>query len=107
MVNLASLHAPPLLPIAYCPSSCQIRTPPTARGASVLAIEGLVCRYGKVEAVRELTMEAREGELVTLIGANGAGKTSALSTISSSVTEAVRPSTVLGRDMSRAGLPRV
>ena len=48
----------------------------------MLRIEGLVCRYGKVEAVRDLTMEAREGELVTLIGANGAGKTTALKAIS-------------------------
>ena len=45
---------------------------------AVLKVEGLICRYGKVAAVRELTIEAREGELVTLIGANGAGKTTSL-----------------------------
>jgi branched-chain amino acid transport system ATP-binding protein len=47
----------------------------------VLSIEGLVCRYGKVEAVRGLTMDARQGELVTLIGANGAGKSTTMMTI--------------------------
>ena len=39
----------------------------------MLVVEGLVCRYGKVEAVRDITMRVARGELVTLIGANGAG----------------------------------
>ncbi|MBV8427022.1 MAG: ABC transporter ATP-binding protein, partial [Hyphomicrobiales bacterium] len=37
----------------------------------MLKIEGLVCRYGKVAAVRGLSLEVRKGELVALIGANG------------------------------------
>jgi len=48
----------------------------------VLEIEGLVCRYGKVNAVRELSLRVAEGELVTLIGANGAGKTTTLKAVS-------------------------
>jgi len=48
----------------------------------VLEIEGLVCRYGKVNAVRELSLRVKEGELVSLIGANGAGKTTTLKAIS-------------------------
>ncbi len=48
----------------------------------MLKVEGLTCAYGKVTAVRDLSMEVREGELVTLIGANGAGKTSTLKAIS-------------------------
>ena len=35
----------------------------------MLQVEGLVCRYGRVTAVRELSIEVRAGELVTLIGA--------------------------------------
>ncbi|MBI4252367.1 MAG: ABC transporter ATP-binding protein [Candidatus Tectomicrobia bacterium] len=48
----------------------------------MLVVEGLVCRYGKVNAVRELSLRVEEGELVTLIGANGAGKTTTLKAIS-------------------------
>jgi ABC-type branched-subunit amino acid transport system ATPase component len=31
----------------------------------VLAVEGIVCRYGKVEAVRELSIDVNQGELVS------------------------------------------
>lgn len=48
----------------------------------MLRVEGLVCRYGKVNAVRKLSLRVEEGELVTLIGANGAGKTTTLKAIS-------------------------
>ena len=48
----------------------------------MLKVEGLHCRYGKVSAVRNLSLEVDQGELVTLIGANGAGKTSTLKAIS-------------------------
>jgi len=41
----------------------------------VLSVEALECRYGKVAAVRGLSLEVKKGELVSLIGANGAGKT--------------------------------
>jgi branched-chain amino acid transport system ATP-binding protein len=70
-------------------------------------VEGLVCRYGKVEAVRELTMEAKQGELVTLIGANGAGKTTTLKAISGLLAPAAGRITFLGEDITRASARRI
>jgi branched-chain amino acid transport system ATP-binding protein len=47
----------------------------------LLEVRGLEVRYGGIRAVRGIDLEVNEGELVCLIGANGAGKTSALKAI--------------------------
>jgi len=48
----------------------------------LLRLEGVRADYGPVEALRGIDLEVRVGELVCLIGANGAGKTSTLRAIS-------------------------
>jgi branched-chain amino acid transport system ATP-binding protein len=48
----------------------------------MLTVEGLHCRYGRVAAVRGLSIAVHRAELVVLIGANGAGKTTTLKAIS-------------------------
>ncbi|HET9488696.1 MAG TPA: ABC transporter ATP-binding protein [Methylomirabilota bacterium] len=48
----------------------------------MLRLEGLHATYGPIAALRGLDLEVREGELVCLLGANGAGKTSTLRAIS-------------------------
>ena len=48
----------------------------------MLAIEDVHASYGPVAAIRGLSLEVRAGELVCLIGANGAGKSSTLRAIS-------------------------
>jgi branched-chain amino acid transport system ATP-binding protein len=48
----------------------------------VLRLEGLRAGYGPIEALRGLDLEVAEGELVCLLGANGAGKSSTLRAIS-------------------------
>lgn len=45
---------------------------------ALLKVEGLQVRYGAIEAVKSLDLHISEGERVTLIGANGAGKSSSL-----------------------------
>ncbi|MBJ9975150.1 ABC transporter ATP-binding protein [Pseudomonas sp. S75] len=45
---------------------------------ALLQIRGLSVHYGAIAAVKSLDLEVRAGERVTLIGANGAGKTSTL-----------------------------
>jgi len=48
----------------------------------VLEVTGLRVAYGGIQAVRSITFHVNEGEMVALIGANGAGKTSTLKAIS-------------------------
>jgi branched-chain amino acid transport system ATP-binding protein len=78
-----------------------------AKVALVLEVEGLTCRYGKVEAVRELTIAVKQGELVALIGANGAGKTTTLKAISGVLAPAAGRIVFLGEDITRASARRV
>jgi branched-chain amino acid transport system ATP-binding protein len=47
----------------------------------LLEVRGLEVRYGGIRAVKGIDVEVAEGELVCLIGANGAGKTSTLKAI--------------------------
>ena len=47
---------------------------------AMLKVENLSIKYGSIEAVKNVSFEVNEGEVVTLIGANGAGKTSILRT---------------------------
>ena len=48
----------------------------------VLSVENIETYYGPIQAVKGLSIEVQEGALVTLLGANGAGKSSTLKTIS-------------------------
>jgi len=48
----------------------------------MLKIENLQVAYGGIQALRGISMEVPEGKIVTLIGANGAGKSTTLRTVS-------------------------
>jgi branched-chain amino acid transport system ATP-binding protein len=48
----------------------------------MLRLKNINTYYGKVHALKNVSLHLREGEIVTLIGANGAGKTTILNTIS-------------------------
>ena len=48
---------------------------------AILKINDLKVNYGGIEAVKGISFEVREGEIITLIGANGAGKSSTLRSI--------------------------
>ena len=47
----------------------------------VLEVEGIHSYYGSIHALKGVTLEVREGEIVTLIGSNGAGKSTTLRSI--------------------------
>jgi branched-chain amino acid transport system ATP-binding protein len=48
----------------------------------LLSLDGLTVRYGEIEALHGLTLSVEAGEVVTLLGANGAGKSTTLRAIS-------------------------
>ncbi len=49
--------------------------------STILSVKDLHVSYGAIKAVRGISFDINEGEIVTLIGANGAGKSSTLNTI--------------------------
>lgn len=68
---------------------------------SMLKVEDLSVHYGVIEAVKHVSFEVNEGEVVTLIGANGAGKTSILRTISGLVRPSSGKISFLGNEIQR------
>ncbi len=53
----------------------------TAQRQPILEVEDIHTYYGSIHAIKGVTLEVREGEIVTLIGANGAGKSTTLRSI--------------------------
>ncbi len=69
---------------------------------ALLSVQNLNISYGNIRAVRGISFEVYEGEIVTLIGANGAGKSSTLRGISG-IVPYQGMITYQGRDLS--GIP--
>jgi len=67
----------------------------------MLQVTGLDVYYGAVHALKGVTLEARDGEIVTLIGANGAGKSTLLRTISGLVPARAGRIVFDGTDITR------
>ena len=69
----------------------------------MLEVRGLRVDYGRIRALQGLSLDVREGEIVALIGANGAGKSSTMNAVSG----IVRPSAgeIRFEGESLAGLP--
>ncbi len=68
---------------------------------SMLKVENLSVHYGVIEAVKNVSFEVNQGEVVTLIGANGAGKTSILRTISGLVRPSSGTISFLGNEIQK------
>jgi branched-chain amino acid transport system ATP-binding protein len=49
--------------------------------ASLLALEGVTARYGRLPVLHDIDVDIKLGEIVALIGANGAGKTTTMMTV--------------------------
>jgi branched-chain amino acid transport system ATP-binding protein len=73
----------------------------------LLAVSGLVVRYGAVTAVRGIDLHVDEGEIVSIVGPNGAGKTSLLSAIAGIVTPVAGTLTFAGKSLGGIALEDV
>ncbi|MGB5134891.1 MAG: ABC transporter ATP-binding protein [Prochlorococcaceae cyanobacterium] len=69
----------------------------------LLHLQGLGVRYGSVQALSGIDLEVRQGELVTLLGSNGAGKSTTLRAISALVPASAGQ--ILWRGAPLAGIP--
>ena len=67
---------------------------------TILKIEDLQVRYGGIEAVKGISFDVQQGQIVTLIGSNGAGKSSTLRTISGLVKPSGGKITFQGEDIT-------
>lgn len=70
-------------------------------GNLVLKLSGLEARYGRIQALMGIDLEVREGQIVTLLGANGAGKSTTLKTISGLVRASAGSVEFMGEDITK------
>ncbi len=69
---------------------------------TLLQIEGLQTYYGKIHALKGISLAVRQGQIVTLLGANGAGKSTTLRTISGLIRATEGRITFQGQDITTA-----
>ncbi|EMB80864.1 leucine/isoleucine/valine transporter ATP-binding subunit [Streptococcus mutans 11VS1] len=74
---------------------------------AMLKVENLSVHYGVIQAVKDVSFDVNEGEVVSLIGANGAGKTSILRTISGLVHPSSGEINFLGNDIQKAATRKI
>jgi branched-chain amino acid transport system ATP-binding protein len=78
-----------------------------ATGKVILQVQDLAVAYGHIEAVKGISLRLNEGEITALVGANGAGKSTALLAISGLV-KATRGSVLLhGADLTKLSPHRI
>ena len=73
----------------------------------MLEINDMTCGYGQITALRNVTLSVKAGQLVALIGANGAGKSTTLRAISGLVPPRSGTMTFEGEDITSASPQKV
>jgi branched-chain amino acid transport system ATP-binding protein len=73
----------------------------------MIELNGVSASYGRVPAIREVTIKVGEGEAVGLLGANGAGKSTTLRAISGLVKLTAGSVTFLGQDLAALAPHRI
>ena len=67
----------------------------------MLKVEDLEVYYGVINAIKKVSFEVNQGEIIALIGANGAGKTTILHTITGLVTPRSGKVVFEGQDLTK------
>ena len=68
----------------------------------MLKVDNINVYYGQIHALKDVSIEVKQGEIVALIGANGAGKSTALRTISGLLRSKTGSITLMDEDISKA-----
>src|SRR5215218_2953423 len=77
------------------------------RSQPMLEIRNMVCAYGQITALKGVSLSVKAGQLVALIGANGAGKSTTLRAISGLVPFRSGQMIFEGEDITGVGAQRV
>ena len=74
---------------------------------TILKVEDINVYYGSIHAIKGVSFEVNEGETVTLIGANGAGKSTTLNTISGLLHSKTGSVTFMGENLAKVPAHRI
>lgn len=74
---------------------------------NMLTINNLHVNYGAITAVKGVSFTINQGEIVTLIGANGAGKSTILKTLSGLLKPSQGTITYQGQELSKLSAPKI
>ena len=74
---------------------------------TILKVDDINVFYGSIHAIKGVSFEVKQGEIVTLIGANGAGKSTTLNTISGLLHSKTGGITFMGENLSKTPCHKV
>ena len=73
----------------------------------MLKVENIITRYGAIEALKGISLEAQHGEVTCLLGPNGAGKTTTMFTIAGILSSHSGSITLEGDDLTHQSAPAI
>lgn len=71
----------------------------------MLKVNNIDVYYGAIHAIKDVSLEVPDGEIVTLIGSNGAGKSTTLHTISGLIKP--KNGSIIFEDKDISGMPHI
>ena len=75
--------------------------------STILKVDDINVYYGSIHAIKGISFEVNQGEIVTLIGANGAGKSTTLNTVSGLLKPATGSVTFMDEDLGKVSAHKI